>query len=140
MKGNANPQILYCRRRKLLPITLTGGFNKNVAPVECAQPGDELQESEITGMNNKQSSYGKSAQKESQSRRTKPHPRPEPSLPGPSNPPDRNRRLQTDELNARIATKAYGLFAQRGGECGADIEDWLEAERLVKAETRSEKQ
>src|SRR5437867_13167640 len=139
MKGNANPHILYCRKRKLLPITLTGGFNKNVAPVECAQPGDELQESEITGMNNKQSSYGKSAQKESQSRRTKPQPRPEPSLPGSPNPPDGDRRLQSAELNARIAAKAYELFALRGGECGGDIEDWLEAERLVKAEMRSEK-
>jgi len=48
--------------------------------------------------------------------------------------------LQSAELNARIAAKAYELFAQRGGECGGDIEDWLEAERLVKAEMRSEKQ
>jgi len=48
--------------------------------------------------------------------------------------------LQSAELNARIAIKAYELFAQRGGECGGDIEDWLEAERLVRAEMRSEKQ
>ena len=94
-------------------------------------------------MNKKQSSaYGKPAQKESQIRigRTKPHPRPEPSMPAPPNPTDGDRRLQRAELNARIAIKAYELFAQRGGECGGDIEDWLEAERLVKAEMRSEHQ
>jgi len=91
-------------------------------------------------MNKKESSYEKPAQKESQFRRTKPHPRPEPSMPGPPNPPDGDRRLQSAELNARIAIKAYELFAQRGGECGGDIEDWLEAERLVRAEMRSEKQ
>ena len=84
--------------------------------------------------------YGKPAKKESRTERTKPQPRPEPSLPGSPNPPDGDRRLQSAELNARIAAKAYELFAQRGGECGADIEDWLEAEQLVKAEMRSEKQ
>ena len=92
-------------------------------------------------MNKKQSSaYGEPAQKESRIGRTKPHPRPEPSTPASSHPPDGDRRLQTTELNARIATKAYELFAQRGGECGGDIEDWLEAERLVKAEMRSAEQ
>jgi len=92
-------------------------------------------------MNKKQSSaYGEPAQKESRIGRTKPHPRPEPSMPAPPNPTDGDRRLQRAELNARIAIKAYELFAQRGGECGGDIEDWLEAERLVKAEMRSTKQ
>jgi len=61
-------------------------------------------------------------------------------MPAPPHPPDGDRRLQTAELNARIAIKAYELFAQRGGECGGDIEDWLEAERLVRAEMRSENQ
>jgi hypothetical protein len=61
-------------------------------------------------------------------------------MPGPPSPPDGDRRLQEAELIARIAIKAYELFAQRGGECGGDIEDWLEAERLVRAEMRSEKQ
>jgi DUF2934 family protein len=88
-------------------------------------------------MNKKQSSaYGEPAQKESRIGRPKPHPKPEPS----SNRADGDRRLQTAELNARIAVKAYELFTQRGGECGGDIEDWLEAERLVKAEMRSTKQ
>jgi len=92
-------------------------------------------------MNKKPSSvYGKPAQKESRTERSKPHPKPEPSMPAPLNRPDGDRRLQTAELNARIAVKAYELFAQRGGECGGDIEDWLEAERLVKAEMRSTKQ
>ena len=87
-------------------------------------------------MNKKQSSYEKPAQNDSRTRRTKPHPRSEPSTPAPSHPLDDDRRLQTPELNARIATKAYELFAQRGGECGGDIEDWLEAERLVRDEMR----
>jgi len=92
-------------------------------------------------MNKKQSTvYGKPAKKESRTERTKPQPRPEPSLPGHPNSADGDRRLQSAELNARIAAKAYELFAQRGGECGGDIEDWLEAERLVRAEMRSEKQ
>ena len=92
-------------------------------------------------MNKKQASaYGEPAQKESRIGRTKPHPKPEPSMSAPSNRADGDRRLQTAELNARIAVKAYELFAQRGGECGGDIEDWLEAERLVKAEMRSTKQ
>ena len=88
-------------------------------------------------MNKKQSSYEKPAQTGSRTRRTKPHPKPEPSVPASPHPPDGDRRLQMAELNARIAAKAYELFAQRGGECGGDIEDWLEAERLVKAEIRS---
>jgi hypothetical protein len=91
-------------------------------------------------MSKKQSSYEKPARNDSRTRRTKPHPKPELSVPASLHPPDGDRRLQTAELNARIATKAYELFAQRGGECGGDIEDWLEAERLVKAEMRSTKQ
>jgi DUF2934 family protein len=91
-------------------------------------------------MNKKPSSYEKPAQNDSRTQRTKLHPRSEPSVPASPQPPDGDHRLQTAELNARIAAKAYELFAQRGGECGGDIEDWLEAERLVKAEMRSTKQ
>jgi len=42
--------------------------------------------------------------------------------------------LSVVEFNARVARKAYGLFEQRGRHEGHDIEDWLEAERLVKEE------
>jgi hypothetical protein len=35
------------------------------------------------------------------------------------------------ELRERIAQKAYELYEQRGRTHGHDVEDWLEAERLV---------
>jgi hypothetical protein len=31
--------------------------------------------------------------------------------------------------HAEIATRAYELYLQRGGQDGQDFEDWLEAER-----------
>ena len=42
--------------------------------------------------------------------------------------------LSVVEFNARVARKAFELFEQRGRHEGHDIEDWLEAERLVKEE------
>jgi hypothetical protein len=42
--------------------------------------------------------------------------------------------LSTLEFNARVARKAYELFEARGRDEGRDVEDWLEAERLVKEE------
>jgi Protein of unknown function (DUF2934) len=47
---------------------------------------------------------------------------------------------QTVEFNARVARKAYELFQHRGGESGRDVEDWLEAERLVRQEQRHQNQ
>jgi hypothetical protein len=44
------------------------------------------------------------------------------------------RSSQTIEFNARVAKKAYELFERRGGAGGRDLEDWLEAERLVRQE------
>jgi hypothetical protein len=41
-----------------------------------------------------------------------------------------------EEFYARVARKAYELFEQRGGEHGHHVDDWLEAERLVKEEMR----
>jgi hypothetical protein len=38
------------------------------------------------------------------------------------------------EFYARVARRAYDLFERRGREEGHDVEDWLEAERLVKDE------
>jgi Protein of unknown function (DUF2934) len=35
------------------------------------------------------------------------------------------------QFYVRIAKKAYELFERRGGEHGHDVDDWLEAERLV---------
>ncbi len=40
-------------------------------------------------------------------------------------------------LRERIAGKAYELFQERGGTHGHDLDDWLEAERLVLAERGS---
>ncbi len=37
-----------------------------------------------------------------------------------------------DPLRQRIAEKAYELFLRRGQAPGNDVEDWLEAERLVR--------
>ncbi len=36
------------------------------------------------------------------------------------------------ELNTKIRQKAYEMYQQRGGWHGADMEDWLKAEREVK--------
>jgi hypothetical protein len=41
-------------------------------------------------------------------------------------------------LSERIAQKAYELYEKRGWAHGHDTEDWLEAERLVLAETKTE--
>ncbi|MBI3611225.1 MAG: DUF2934 domain-containing protein [Nitrospirae bacterium] len=41
-------------------------------------------------------------------------------------------------LRERIAQKAYELYEKRGWGHGLDTEDWLEAERLVLAETTAE--
>lgn len=41
-----------------------------------------------------------------------------------------------DDLRQRIAELAYGLYLNRGRAAGHDVDDWLEAERLVIGETR----
>jgi hypothetical protein len=38
-------------------------------------------------------------------------------------------------IEEEIARRAYGLYLVRGGGAGRDVEDWLEAERLVKTES-----
>ena len=47
---------------------------------------------------------------------------------------------QGPEYFARVARKAYELFEQRGREPGHDVEDWIEAERLVREEMLHETQ
>ena len=42
--------------------------------------------------------------------------------------------VSCEELNQRIQSKAYDLYLQGGCVPGRDQENWLEAERLVKAE------
>jgi len=51
-----------------------------------------------------------------------------------SQPSENGSRSETAEFNTKVARKAYELFQRRGGESGRDIEDWLEAERLVRQE------
>ncbi|MDZ4732490.1 MAG: DUF2934 domain-containing protein [Nitrospirota bacterium] len=40
----------------------------------------------------------------------------------------------SDEVRKRIAMKAYELYEQRGRQAERDVEDWLEAEELVRKE------
>jgi len=42
-------------------------------------------------------------------------------------------KLSKEELNARIQKKAKELWQQKGCAQGKDLENWLEAERLVKS-------
>ena len=44
-------------------------------------------------------------------------------------------RLQ--KMQDLIAKKAFELYEKRGGQHGSDMNDWLEAERLVKRSIRS---
>jgi hypothetical protein len=43
-----------------------------------------------------------------------------------------------DMLHERIARKAYELYEQRGWQHGHDLEDWLEAERMILAEMKAQ--
>lgn len=47
-----------------------------------------------------------------------------------------SKAAEFDEARLRelIACKAHELYEQRGGSPGQDLDDWLEAERLVKEE------
>jgi len=42
----------------------------------------------------------------------------------------------TDDIRGRIALRAYELYERRGSEGGREMEDWLEAERIVMTEIR----
>lgn len=46
-------------------------------------------------------------------------------------------RLSEEELQARIASRAYSLYERRGGHHGQDLDDWLQAERQVRDEYES---
>jgi hypothetical protein len=41
------------------------------------------------------------------------------------------------EFYDRVSQKAFELYEHRGGENGRDIEDWLEAERLIRQEMQN---
>lgn len=47
--------------------------------------------------------------------------------------------ISEQELRERIAQKAYELYEKRGRTDGCDVEDWLEAERLVLAQLEEQR-
>ena len=45
--------------------------------------------------------------------------------------PARHAQPSFDDLHARIATRAYELYTQRGCREGCAVDDWLDAEREI---------
>lgn len=43
-----------------------------------------------------------------------------------------NSSITKDDLNSLIGKKAYELYEKRGRQGGHAMDDWLEAERIVK--------
>ena len=43
-----------------------------------------------------------------------------------------NPSMSCEDLNKCIAKKAYELYEKRGRKAGHSMDDWLEAERIVK--------
>ena len=43
-----------------------------------------------------------------------------------------NPSMSTEDLNKLVAKKAYELFEKRGRKPGHSMDDWLEAERIIK--------
>lgn len=43
-----------------------------------------------------------------------------------------NPTMSTSDVSALIAKKAYELYEKRGRKAGHAMEDWLEAERIIK--------
>ena len=45
-----------------------------------------------------------------------------------------NQAVSGEDLQRRIQEKAYELFERRGCIHGNDLNDWLEAERIIKSQ------
>ena len=43
-----------------------------------------------------------------------------------------NPSISCEDLNKLVAKKAYELYEKRGRKAGHSMDDWLEAERIVK--------
>ena len=43
--------------------------------------------------------------------------------------------LLPDDVNEKVALRAYQIYERRGGQSGHELEDWLEAERSVREES-----
>ena len=50
----------------------------------------------------------------------------------------RSGRLRSPDVTRRIAEKAYALWEQRGRPHGSDLQDWIEAERIVRGKPSRE--
>lgn len=48
--------------------------------------------------------------------------------------PDNEKRVSREEFMQLVQKKAYEIYEKRGCKSGNDLEDWLNAERLVKEE------
>lgn len=44
--------------------------------------------------------------------------------------------MTSDDVNKLIAKKAYELYEKRGKKAGHSMDDWLEAERIIKGKLR----
>ena len=51
--------------------------------------------------------------------------------------PRQSRKVSREDARELIGKKAYELFEKRGREHGHDLDDWLEAEKLVKTRKKS---
>ncbi len=49
----------------------------------------------------------------------------------------RSPRVSSEKVRELIGKKAYELYEKRGREHGHDLDDWLEAEKLVKTRKKS---
>ena len=45
------------------------------------------------------------------------------------------KTLRTEPTSDDVARRAYELYQERGGEPGADVDDWLRAERELREPT-----
>lgn len=48
----------------------------------------------------------------------------------------RSRGVSSEKVREMIGKKAYELYEKRGREQGHDLDDWLEAEKLVKTRNK----
>ncbi|MBI4228996.1 MAG: DUF2934 domain-containing protein [Deltaproteobacteria bacterium] len=47
-----------------------------------------------------------------------------------------NAKLDEETLNQTIRKKAYEIYEKRGGGHGQDLDDWIEAENIVKGKRK----
>ena len=48
-----------------------------------------------------------------------------------------NPTMSTDDVSKLVEKKAYELYEKRGRKAGHSMDDWLEAERIVKGKLSS---